>query len=93
MGTAFGPDARLVAVAERYARDNGIALKRQAEYVTVDPTLAARITDAYTAMEHTPDDPRVQATYDALIRETVAQYDALIDAGYTFTFFDSESDP
>jgi hypothetical protein len=44
-------------------------------------------------MAHTPDDPRVQASYDALIRETRAQYDALVGAGYTFTFFDSANDP
>lgn len=88
-----GPDAALVAVAEQYARDNGITLKRQAEYVQVDPELGRRISDTYSAMRHTPDDPRVQASYNALIRETRAQYDALFDAGYRFTFFDKGSDP
>ena len=90
---ATGPIAGLVAVAEQYARDNGIDLKRQAEYVQVDPDLGKRIAKAYAAMEHAPNDPRVQATYDALIRETRAQYDALVAAGYTFTFFDKASDP
>lgn len=88
-----GPDAALVSVAERYARDNGIELRRQAEYVTVNPELAKRIADAYVAMPHTPDDPRVRASYDALIRETRAQYDALVEDGYRFTFFDEKSDP
>jgi hypothetical protein len=90
---ATGPIADVVAAAERYAAANGIDLRRQAEYVLVDPALSKRIADAYAAMEHTPDDPRVQASYDALIRETRAQYDALVEAGYTFTFFDSTNDP
>ena len=83
-----GPDPRLVAVAERYARDNGITLRRQAEYVQVDPERAKRISDAYEAMPHAPSDPRVKEAYANLIRQTVAQYEALVDAGYKFWFID-----
>jgi hypothetical protein len=90
---ATGPDENLIAVAEQYASDNGIDLRRQAEFVTVDPARAKRIADAYEAMEHRPQDPDVQEAYENLIRQTRAQYDALVDAGYEFTFFDSETDP
>lgn len=77
-----------MAVAERYARDNGITLRRQAEYVQVDPERAKRIADAYEAMPHAPSDPRVKEAYANLIRQTVAQYEALVDAGYKFWFID-----
>jgi hypothetical protein len=90
---AAGPDPRIVEVAEKYARDNGITLVRQAEYVEVDPERAARIADAYQAMPHAPQDPRVKEAFRNLISQTRAQYDALIEAGYEFTFFDSNSDP
>jgi hypothetical protein len=90
---AAGPDEELVSVAEKYARDNGIDLRRQAEFVDVDPARAKRIADAYDAMEHRPQDPEVREAYDNLIRQTRAQYDALADAGYEFTFFDGETDP
>lgn len=83
-----GPDPRLVAVAEKYAADNGIALRRQAEYAQVDPKRAARIADAYEAMPHAPQDPKVREAYENLIRQTKAQYDALVDAGYKFWFID-----
>ncbi len=46
----IGPDSRLVAVAENYARENGFTLYRQSEYVTVDAELGKRISDAYEAM-------------------------------------------
>lgn len=90
---AAGPDAELVAVAERYAAANGIDLRRQAEFVEVDPERAARIAQAYDEMVHAPQDPEVQAAYADLIQQTIAQYQALVDAGYTFTFFDSATDP
>lgn len=83
-----GPDPRLVAVAEKYAADNGIELRRQAEYVQVDPERAARIAEAYEAMPHAPQDPQVREAYENLIRQTRAQYDALVDAGYQFWFMD-----
>lgn len=81
-----GPDPRLVAVAEQYARDNGITLRRQAEYAQVDPERAARIAAAYEAMPHAPNDLRVKAAYKELIAQTLAQYRALEKAGYKFWF-------
>jgi hypothetical protein len=89
----LGPDPSLVAVAERYAAQNGINLKRQGEYVQVNEELARSIADAYDKMPHAPQDPAVKEAYADLIRQTKAQYDALIDDGYVFTFFDSNSDP
>jgi hypothetical protein len=88
---ASGPDQRLVAVAEKYARDNGIDLRRQGEYVRVNPDRAARIADAYDRMENNPSDPNVQAAYADMIRQTVAQYQALADAGYRFWFIDENN--
>lgn len=96
VGSAWGSDPALVAVAEQYAADNGIPLRRQAEYVnerTFNEQRAARVAQAYEAMEHAPSDPRVKAAYADLIRQTRAQYDALVAAGYKFWLFGSDSDP
>ena len=90
---ASGPDPRLVEVAEKYAADNGIRLRRQSEFAEVDPERAARIAEAYEQMEHAPNDPRVRAAYQSLADQTRAQYDALVEAGYEFWLFDSETDP
>lgn len=83
-----GPDPRLVAVAEQYAASIGIELKRQAEYADVDPQRAARIAEAYEAMAHAPQDPAVREAYENLIQQTLAQYQALTEAGYQFWFMD-----
>ena len=90
---ATGPDPALVDVAEKYAQENGIDLRRQAEYVQVDPDRATRIAAAYEAMPHAPQDPAVKESYENLIKQTVAQYRALESAGYKFYFFDESNDP
>jgi predicted GNAT family acetyltransferase len=43
------------------------------------------IADAYDKMKHDPSDPKVKASYDALTKETQAQWDALKNKGYTMS--------
>ena len=93
VANATGPIPELVDVAEQYAKDNGIDLRRQSEYVKVDESLAKRIADAYEAMQHNPNDPVVREAYEELNRQTMAQYKALESAGYKFYFFDPANDP
>jgi len=90
---ATGPDVGLNTTAEQYAANNGIRLSRQSEYVKVDEDRARRIAQAFEEMEDAPTDPVVQEAYRDLVEQTRAQYDALIKAGYKFTFFDSNTDP
>lgn len=87
-----GPIPGLVSVAEKYAKANGINLTRQSEYVEVDENRAKRIAQAYADMPHAPNDPAVQAAYQDLIRQTDAQYRALVDAGYKFWFIDIDTE-
>jgi hypothetical protein len=92
-GEDTSPDIKLVRIAEQYAADNGIDLKRQSEYAQVDPARAARIADAYAEMKHDPQDPVVAEAYQNMIKQTRAQYQALVDAGYEFYFYDNTNDP
>ena len=90
---ATGPAPGLVDVARSYAARAGIPYRRQAVYVDVDENLARRIANAYAEMKHAPLDPKVKEAYADMIRQTKDQYQALVDAGYQFTFFDSKNDP
>ncbi len=90
---ATGPDAGIVSVAESFAEANGIPFRRQARYAEVDVDLAGRIAQAYEEMPHAPRDPEVREAYENLKSQTRAQYDALVDAGYRFDFFDAKTDP
>jgi hypothetical protein len=90
---ATGPDPSLVKVAEDYAKKYKIPYRRQASYVEIDEDFATLVGQAYDAMPHAPNNPKVKEAYQDLNRQTRDQYDALVDAGYTFTFFDSNTDP
>jgi hypothetical protein len=83
-----GPDKQLVSVAEKYAADNKIELKRQGEYVEVDEDRARRLAEEYAKMDNDPQNPKVKEAYAELIKQTKAQYQALVDAGYKFWFID-----
>ena len=90
---ATGPTKELVDIAENYAKKFGIPFTRQGEYVEVDEDFATEIAKAYEAMKHDPTNPKVKEAYEDLIRQTTDQYNALVDGGYEFTFFDGKTDP
>jgi hypothetical protein len=74
---ATGPDANLVIAAEKYAKQRGIAFQRQGEYATVDEAFATRISDAYEAMEHAPENAKVRRAYADMTRQVKDQYRSL----------------
>jgi hypothetical protein len=83
-----GPDPELVSVADSYAREQGFSLTRQSEYTAVDFDLATRIAAEYEQMADAPSDPAVKEAYENLITQTIAQYEALVKAGYQFWLID-----
>lgn len=90
---ATGPIAELVTIAEDYAKSIGVDYRRQSEYVEVDKERATRIAVEYEKMEHAPNDPAVKEAFENLAQQTMAQYNALIEGGYQFYFFDDSNDP
>lgn len=78
-----GPHAQIKAISERYIRDKGLNVPAQTRYVKADPARGKRIADAYTAMKHDPTHPDVQAAYQALITETMEQYELVKELGIT----------
>jgi hypothetical protein len=90
---ATGPDPRLVDVAEAYAQANNIPYTRQGEYVEINPEFAESLAAAYEAMPHDPKNKKVKEAFADLAKQVRQQYDALVNAGYQFTFFDSTNDP
>lgn len=72
--------------ARAYARKAGIDYNPPRDYVTVDKERAGRIAQAFQDMAHAPADPEVKASYDAMIKETLAQYQAILDTGLKVEF-------
>lgn len=77
----FGPHQPAHDAAAAYAKEAGIDYKPVRAYKKVDVPRAQRISSAYQEMPHAPQDPKVKASYDAMIKETVAQYQAVKKTG------------
>lgn len=80
--------------AREYMEDAGLEYSPPRQYVKVDKKQAKRIADAYERAEHNPKDPEVKAAYAALIKETVAQYEAILRTGLKVEFIpEGAADP
>ena len=79
---------------EEYLKKRGVDIPDYFAYPEMDLERARLIAAAYERMENAPDDPKVKAAYEAMINETMDQYEALKDTGIEFTFLrDDMPDP
>jgi hypothetical protein len=72
-----GPNSAARRAAETYMKNAGMKYDPPREYAPVDPERAARVADEFERMPHAPHDPEVAASYNALINETKAQFEAM----------------
>jgi len=88
-------DPRIRAIAADYMQASGQQYSPPRKYVKVDPDRGKRIADEYESMEHDPYHPLVKASYDALAKETIAQYNHAKVAGLKLNFWnpDEMEDP
>ena len=56
----------------------------------LDEARGKRLAKAFIDMKHNPNDPEVKASYEALAKETLEQYQAFLDAGYTIEINNEE---
>lgn len=81
--------------ARRYMDRAGIEYRPPAQYAKVDKERAARIAAEYDRMKHDPQNPMVKAAFQALAKETIAQYEAVMETGLKVEFIDfaAQGDP
>jgi hypothetical protein len=84
----FGPLPAAREAAERHAKASGIPYNPPTQYAKVDPKRATRIADAYAEMRHDPTNPKVQASYQAMVKETIAQWQEIKKTGLKVEFID-----
>ena len=80
-------------VASEYVEGTGRKYSPPKTYVKVDKDRAARIAAEYVKMKHDPENPDVKAAYEAMIRETLDQYDAILKTGLVVEFIEPGKDP
>ena len=88
----FGTDQRLVDIAKDLTEKKGLVYSPQLKYAEFDPARAKRLADAYDKMENNPSNKAVKKSYDAMIDETMEQYETLRKKGYKFSFMPESGD-
>jgi hypothetical protein len=87
------PNPETALIAQEYKEANGIETSEGERIYAIDVEYAKKIADAYDEMQHAPDDPLVQASYNAMVKETLAQFDAITRAGYTVEIYEGIGEP
>jgi hypothetical protein len=88
----FGTDQRLVDIAKDLTEKKGLVYSPQLKYAEIDPDRAKRLAAAYDKMENNPSNKAVKKSYDAMIDETMEQYETLRKKGYKFSFMPESGD-
>jgi len=79
---------KIQKIAEEYVRSKGLEYNPPSSYAKVDVERAKRIADEYDKVKHNPQDPEAKASYDAMISETLEQYQFMLDNGFKSEFVD-----
>jgi hypothetical protein len=88
------PIAEIQRITENYIKEAGLDGAEYLVYPELDAQRAKLIAAAYQRMKNDPENEEVAASYQAMIDETMAQYNALKDAGIDFKFLkEGEPDP
>lgn len=88
--TELGVFEPAVQAARDYMASIGQPYVELTDYVVVDEARAKRIAAEFDKMPHTPNDPEVKAAYEAMINETIAQYEAILKTGLKVEFITGE---
>jgi hypothetical protein len=88
----FGPFETARKTAAQYAAKAGLTYTPPTDFVKVDTARAKRIADAFEAMPHEPNNPEVKAAYEALTKETLAQWEEVKKTGLKVEFIEG-ADP
>ena len=88
----IGPNPEVAAAAEDYSQRSGIPSQPIVRYASVDEPRATQIAREYDLMRHDPQNPEVKRSYDAMIEETLGQYDSLLARGIE-PYFINDVDP
>jgi hypothetical protein len=79
--------------ARKYMAKAGHVYTPPSLYVPVNSAHATRIADAWSAMEHAPNDPVVRRAYEAMVEQTQAQFEAVLATGLKIEFITGNVDP
>lgn len=90
----FGPNnPETVKIGRDILLKKGIPHSTGSFIVRLNPEKSFKIGMAYDSMKHEPFNPLVRKAYEAMAKETLEQYQAIVDAGYRVEMHYSQEEP
>jgi transcriptional regulator with XRE-family HTH domain len=77
-------------IASGYAEGLGLPYEKPAPVTSVNEERAKRIAQAFDEMVADPNNPKVKAAYEAMAKETLDQFQAILNQGYTVEINNTE---
>jgi GNAT superfamily N-acetyltransferase len=90
----FGPNnPETVKIARTIMMKKGIPHSGGQFIVRLNPEKSFKVGMEYDRMKHDPYNPQVRQAYQAMARETLEQYQAIVDSGYTAEMHYEQEEP
>lgn len=90
----FGPNnPETVKIGRSILQKKGIPHNGGSFIVRLNPEKSFKIGMAYDSMKHEPFNPLVRKAYEAMAKETLEQYQEIVDAGYKVEMHYSQEEP
>lgn len=87
------PNYETELIETAYQISKNLPTEKGQPIYSLDIEYSKKIADAYEAMANNPTDPEVQASYEAMANETMEQFYAIQNAGYTIEIFEGKGEP
>lgn len=78
------------SIAKSYMKSLGMVYTPVEKITKLDEGLSKRIARAYDEMKDDPNNKEVKAAYEAMVKETIDQYDAIVKEGYNVEINNTE---
>lgn len=90
----FGPNnPETVKIARTIMMKKGVPHAGGQFIVRLNPEKSFKVGMEYDRMKHDPFNPKVRQAYEAMAKETLEQYQAIVDAGYTAEMHYEQEEP
>lgn len=76
------PTNDMQRLAKEYMQSKGMSYSSPDTKAKINPDVSSRVAKAFEEMKHSPNDPKVKASYDALSKEIQDQYDTIQGSGF-----------
>ena len=77
-------------IADEYMLDKGLSTEPIQKILKLDEENSKRIAEEFDKMPATPNDPQTKASYQAMVNETLDQYEKILNKGYKVEINNSE---